>query len=171
MSATTRQNERRRLRRAVLKKINDVVDPCSAAAGAPAGLVDFGLVRSIRLRQSEDGHWRVGVQIMLTEPGCIMGGPFAVRIHERVKLLPDVASVDVEIDSVGSWTEASMSKRYARQLAATRAQRMIPIASHPASGDFGMNGLIVQQPLLASSLLVHGEQEVVTLHTKGDVHR
>lgn len=129
MNSMMQQNERRRLRRAVLKKINDVVDPCSAAAGAPAGLVDFGLVRSIRLKQCEDGHWSVGVQIMLTEPGCIMGGPFAVRIHERVKLLPNVASVEVKIDPVGDWTEASMSKKYARQLAATRAaQRVIPIA-------------------------------------------
>jgi len=132
---TQQQNERRRLRRAVLKRINEVVDPCSAAAGAPAGLVDFGLVRAIRLIQCEDGRWSVGVEIMLTEPGCIMGGPFAVRIDDRVKLLPDVASVEVKIDSVGDWTEASMSKKYARQLAATRAQRVIPIAIQQAAAQ------------------------------------
>jgi len=132
--ARTRQNERRRLRRAVLKKINEVVDPCSAAAGAPAGLVDFGLVRALHLRQREGGHWCVGVRLALTEPGCIMGGPFAVRVHDRVLEVPGVIAVDVQIDPAGLWTEASMSTRYADRLATVRAERMIPIAPASAAG-------------------------------------
>lgn len=144
MSAIAQQNERRRLRRAVLKKINEVVDPCSAAAGAPAGLVDFGLVRAVHLSRREDGHWRVGVLLVLTEPGCIMGGPFAARVHDRLVEMPGVGSVDVQIDSAGLWTEASMSKRYAARLATVRGQRMIPIAQADATKFAGQSACALQ---------------------------
>ena len=123
-------NERRRFRRALLKLINEVVDPCSAVAGAPAGLVDFGLVRGVDLKRADTGAWNVCVRLMLTEPGCIMGGPFAVRVRDKLASFPAMASLEVRIESVGMWSEASMSKAYATRLATVRAGRVIPIVRH-----------------------------------------
>ena len=123
-------SERRAFRRALLKLINEVVDPCSIVAGAPAGLVDFGLVRGVDLQRADAGTWNVCVRLMLTEPGCIMGGPFAVRVRDKLASLPAVASLDVRIESVGMWSEASMSKDYATKLADARAGRVIPSAHH-----------------------------------------
>ena len=120
-------NERRRFRRALLKLINEVVDPCSTVAGAPAGLVEFGLVRGVDLQRADTGAWNVCVRLMLTEPGCIMGGPFAVRVRNKLASVPSVASLDVRIESVGMWSEELMGKAYAARLAAARASRVIPI--------------------------------------------
>jgi metal-sulfur cluster biosynthetic enzyme len=129
-TASQRQesNERRRFRRTLLKLIDEVIDPCSAVAGAPAGLVEFGLVRGVDLKRAATGGWDVCVRLMLTEPGCIMGGPFAVRVSDKLASLPAIASLDVQIESVGMWSEAAMGKAYATRLAAARAQRVIPIA-------------------------------------------
>jgi metal-sulfur cluster biosynthetic enzyme len=132
-SQRTDYNERRRIRRALLKLINEVIDPCSTVAGAPAGLVEFGLVRGVDLKRAETGGWNVGVRLMLTEPGCIMGGPFAVRVRDKLASFPALASLDVRIESVGMWSEASMSKAYATRLATARAGRVIPIAQHHAA--------------------------------------
>lgn len=123
-------SERRTFRRALLRLINEVVDPCSIVAGAPAGLVDFGLVRGVDLQRADAGSWNVCVRLMLTEPGCIMGGPFAVRVRDKLASHPAVASLEVRIESVGMWSEASMSKEYATKLADARAGRVIPIARH-----------------------------------------
>lgn len=121
-------NARRRMRRALLKRINEIVDPCSIVSGAPAGLVDFGLIRGIDLNRGGGGKWNVRVRLTLTEPGCIMGGPFAMRIRDKLVHLPGIASVDVRIEAGELWTEASMSKGYATQLAAARAERIAPVA-------------------------------------------
>jgi len=123
-------SERRAFRRALLRLINEVVDPCSIVAGAPAGLVDFGLVRGVDLERTDAGTWNVCVRLMLTEPGCMMGGPFAVRVRDKLASLPAVASLEVRIESVGMWSEASMRKEYAAKLADARARRVIPIAQH-----------------------------------------
>ena len=70
------------------------------------------------------------VRLMLTEPGCIMGGPFAVCVRDKLASLSAMASLDVRIESVGMRSEASMSKAYATRLAAARAGRVIPIVQH-----------------------------------------
>jgi metal-sulfur cluster biosynthetic enzyme len=112
--------ERRKVRLRLRTLINEVIDPCSAVAGAPVGLVDFGLLRGIDLERAPDDTWKVGVRLTLTEPGCMMGGPFAMRIREKLSTVPQVASVDVRIESIGLWRETSMSRGYAEKLAGVR---------------------------------------------------
>lgn len=121
------QNLRRRLRRGLRKQINEIVDPCSTAAGAPAGLVDFGLIRGVYLSKADAGRWKVCVRLVLTEPACIMGGPFAMRIRDKLTPLPDVASVEVRIEPVGSWTEADMSPAYRSRLNERRRAQYISL--------------------------------------------
>jgi metal-sulfur cluster biosynthetic enzyme len=63
--------------------LNEIVDPCSAAAGAPAGLDDMGLVRSVEVAE-RDGRVTVSVRIGVTEPGCFMIYPFAREARQRL---------------------------------------------------------------------------------------
>lgn len=130
--AAVSSRERRELRLRVRKLINEVIDPCSVVAGAPVGLVDFGLLRGIDLKQAPDHTWKVTVRLTLTEPGCMMGGPFAMRIREKLSSLHQVALVDVRIVSSGLWSEASMNKSYADTLAGAR--RLIQLGTQPKRG-------------------------------------
>lgn len=103
-------------------QLNQIVDPCSLVAGAPAGLVELGLVRSLELRETPDGA-AVRVRIGVTEPGCMMGASFAIKAREQLTALDGVASVDVELDHAGDWDPADIDPRYAERLAAVRAAK------------------------------------------------
>jgi metal-sulfur cluster biosynthetic enzyme len=103
-------------------QLNEIIDPCSIAAGAPAGLVEMGLVRDVTLREGPEGAV-VRVRIGLTEPGCMMGASFVVHARESLERLPDVDRVDVELEHDCDWTPRDLDPRYARRLQAARAQR------------------------------------------------
>jgi metal-sulfur cluster biosynthetic enzyme len=103
-------------------QLNEIIDPCSIAAGAPAGLVEMGLVRDVTVRQAPEGA-AVRVRIGLTEPGCMMGASFVVRARESLERLPGVGHVDVELEHDCDWTPRDLDSRYARRLQAAGAQR------------------------------------------------
>jgi metal-sulfur cluster biosynthetic enzyme len=102
--------------------LNEIVDPCSAAAGSPAGLVDMGLVRHVDVQHAPEGA-RVTVTIGLTEPACWMGFPFAKQATERLRALPGVSEVDVRLDPTADWSPSSMSPEYRQRLARDRLVR------------------------------------------------
>lgn len=102
--------------------LNSVIDPCSTAAGAPAGLDDMGLVRSVTIRPEADGAL-VSVVLGITEPACLMGLPFQATAFERLSQLEGVARVEVTLDEKLMWTEAELSPAYARRLADVRLTR------------------------------------------------
>jgi metal-sulfur cluster biosynthetic enzyme len=102
--------------------LNEVADPCSVAAGAPAGLDDMGLIRDVEVREGPAGA-HVTVGIGLTEPTCLMGPAFVQSAEERLSSLEGVAGVDVSLRSGRDWTPARMSPGYARRLAHVRAAR------------------------------------------------
>ena len=102
--------------------LDGIVDPCSAAAGAPAGLVEMGLVRAVEVRPGPAGA-SVRVSIGLTEPGCLMGIPFTRTARERLTALPGVASVRVDLDPDVEWTPRRLAPAYAERLEAVRSRR------------------------------------------------
>lgn len=102
--------------------LNEIVDPCSAAAGSPAGLVDMGLVRHVDVRHGPAGT-RVSVTIGLTEPGCWMGFPFTKQATERLRGLPGVSEVNVRLDPSAIWAPSDMSPEYRQRLARDRLVR------------------------------------------------
>ena len=102
--------------------LNEIVDPCSAAAGAPAGLVDMGLVRRIEVRAGRTGA-RIDVVLGLTEPTCLMGFPFLRSARERLSALPEVEQVEVSLDPAFEWTPAALDPAYAERLERRRALR------------------------------------------------
>jgi metal-sulfur cluster biosynthetic enzyme len=102
--------------------LNRIHDPCSCAAGMPAGLVDMGLVRHVEVTDAGDGA-RVHVTLRVTEPGCMMGAPFASEAAKRLGALPGVAAVEVSLDHVADWTPEDMTPEYRRRLEDHRAER------------------------------------------------
>jgi metal-sulfur cluster biosynthetic enzyme len=100
--------------------LNEIVDPCSRAAGAPAGLADMGLVRRIDVH---DGGSRVEVVLALTEPTCLMGFPFMRSARDRLAALPGVERVEVSLDPAFEWTPAELSPAYAARLERRRASQ------------------------------------------------
>jgi metal-sulfur cluster biosynthetic enzyme len=102
--------------------LDEIVDPCSVVAGAPAGLAEMGLVREVSVGESPAGAV-VRVRIGLTEPGCMMGASFVVKARERLAALPGVARVDVELDHAADWHPSDADPAYQERLRSVRAER------------------------------------------------
>jgi metal-sulfur cluster biosynthetic enzyme len=105
----------------VAEVLDSVVDPCSAVAGAPAGLSDMGLVKRVEIA-SEGEKSRVTVVLRLTHPSCMMGPLFIESVEQGLLALDAVESAEVTLDADYSWTEEDMSDEYRRRLAAHRAE-------------------------------------------------
>jgi metal-sulfur cluster biosynthetic enzyme len=97
-------------------ELDAIIDPCSAVAGVPAGLVSMGLVRDLRV----DPTGEISLTIGVTEPTCLMGWPFAREAEERLGRLPGVRHVSVKLDNATPWTPDDMSPAYSRRLRAAR---------------------------------------------------
>jgi metal-sulfur cluster biosynthetic enzyme len=103
-------------------ELDRVIDPCSAAAGAPAGLVEMGLVRELSVHE-EPGGAAVRLRIGVTEPGCLMGASFAVQARQRLERLDGVISVHIELDHRADWEPGDIAPGYRLRLEAVRDQR------------------------------------------------
>jgi metal-sulfur cluster biosynthetic enzyme len=106
----------------VRARLNSIVDPCSLAAGAPAGIDEMGLVRAVDVDETPRGAV-IRVRIGLTEPGCMIGASFVARAHECLEPLPGVASVEVTLEHDCDWTPADLDPGYASRLHAVREAR------------------------------------------------
>lgn len=118
----------------VREVLNGVVDPCSVAAGSPAGLADMGLVRRVELTPAADGSGATDVRVVIgvTDYGCVMGAPFAMEAYKLLATLPGVGRVDVELDGEFDWLPDDMSPAYRRRLAEVHAEgrrRLAPAAA------------------------------------------
>jgi metal-sulfur cluster biosynthetic enzyme len=107
----------------VAAALNAVIDPCSAAAGEPAGLLEMGIVQRVRI----DARW-VEVTLLPTFAGCLFSGLFAETITQRLDELPWCRRATVEMTAEELWTEARMSPGLARRLARRRALARAAIA-------------------------------------------
>lgn len=92
--------ERRRER--IREELNEVIDPCSAAAGTELGIVEMGLVDSIEI----DGG-SVTVRMRLTTPVCTMVPYFIEEVESRVGSLDWVTDVSLDTDT-GLWEPSMM---------------------------------------------------------------
>jgi metal-sulfur cluster biosynthetic enzyme len=111
------------IREAIAARLEAIVDPCSAAANLPAGLVSMGLVREISVDERSDGvHARV--TLCITEPGCMMGAIFQVNVKQALEALPEIVDAEVEVDYGYVWGPDDLEPEYRRRLAETRRRRM-----------------------------------------------
>jgi metal-sulfur cluster biosynthetic enzyme len=113
--------------------LNEIIDPCSAAAGCSAGLDEMGLVRAVDLRETASGT-DIRVVIGVTEYGCLMGAPFANEAYKRLQALPGAASITVELDGEFDWDRDDMRADYQERLKHHRLGRgllRIPVVVMP----------------------------------------
>lgn len=96
--------------------LNDIIDPCSIQAGAPAGLVDLGLVRSVSFTPTAEGGWGVEVTITITHPFCMMAGVFINEIRKRLIQIDGIDAVEATLDSSTMWTPQLMTPAYRERL-------------------------------------------------------
>jgi metal-sulfur cluster biosynthetic enzyme len=109
-----------RSRRAeVAQTLNGIVDPCSAAAGVPIGLVDMGIIDGISVTDRD-----VVIRMLPTFPACLFVGVFQAEITKRISSISWCADVVVELaPSDPPWEEDRMSADARARLAHARAVR------------------------------------------------
>jgi metal-sulfur cluster biosynthetic enzyme len=110
--------------------LNTIVDPCSRAAGATAGIADMGLVRQLEVQQGPEGA-SIRVVIGVTEPGCLMGAAFVNDARKLLQELPGVAEVQVSMDHAFDWTPEDMSPAYHARLEQLRQRRRAAVGIIP----------------------------------------
>jgi metal-sulfur cluster biosynthetic enzyme len=103
--------------------LDEIVDPCSRAAGAPAGISEMGMIPSIMIDARDDGRVDIGVKLLVTHPFCMMSSIFISEIDQRLSAIETIASVKVELDTADVWTPEMMSDDYRIRLEAQRARR------------------------------------------------
>jgi metal-sulfur cluster biosynthetic enzyme len=103
--------------------LDEIVDPCSRVAGAPAGISEMGMIPSIAIVPHEDGRVDVGVKLMVTHPFCMVSTIFIAEIDQRLCAIETIASVKVEMETSDVWTPDMMSPEYRARLEAQRAKR------------------------------------------------
>ena len=111
---------------AVREALDSVADPCSAAAGAPAGLFEMGLVREISVKRHTGGGSAVQVVLCLTEPTCWMGFPFVASAKEALERVDGVEAVEVSLADDSDWNETHAQPAWRERLAAARRRRGVP---------------------------------------------
>lgn len=108
-----------RLEAAIREALDAIVDPCSAVAGAPAGLLTMGLIRRLELAHEPEGA-AVRLTIGVTEPSCLMGAAFLEEARQRVSAVPGVARVEATLDTEHGWVPGDMDATYGARLTARR---------------------------------------------------
>jgi probable FeS assembly SUF system protein SufT len=76
----------------------------------PIDIVNLGLVYLCQAIQLPDGGFRLDVRMTLTAPGCGMGTAIADEAREKLRSIPGVAEVDVDLVWEPPWSREMMSE-------------------------------------------------------------
>ena len=76
----------------------------------PINIVDLGLVYDCEVRQNADGTRAVEVRITLTAPGCGMGDILVDDVRDKIKRIPTVTEVNVELTFDPPWNQSMMTE-------------------------------------------------------------
>ena len=82
----------------------------------PVNIVDLGLVYDCKVTSAPEGGSNVEVKMTLTAPGCGMGGVIAGDAEQKIRDLPGVNDVHVEIVWDPIWNQSMMSDAARLQL-------------------------------------------------------
>ncbi len=81
----------------------------------PVNIVDLGLVYSCEVAPSNGGD-KISVRFALTAPGCGMGDVLKMDMETKLRSLPGVAEVEVDITFDPPWDQSRMSDAARLQL-------------------------------------------------------
>ena len=76
----------------------------------PVNIVDLGLVYRCEMRTDENGERVVDVDMTLTAPGCGMGDILVDDVRSKLKLVPTITQVNVELTFDPPWSHNMMSE-------------------------------------------------------------
>jgi probable FeS assembly SUF system protein SufT len=76
----------------------------------PINIVELGLVYECAIEKSASGQRSVDVRMTVTAPGCGMGEILVDDVREKLKLLPTVSTVSVELVFDPPWSQEMMSE-------------------------------------------------------------
>ena len=99
------------LREKIIEALKTCYDP-----EIPVNIVDLGLVYDCQLTPLPEGGNRVDVKMTLTAPGCGMGGVIASDAEQKIREVPGVTDVHVEVVWDPIWNQSMMSDAARLQL-------------------------------------------------------
>jgi metal-sulfur cluster biosynthetic enzyme len=111
----------------VMSALEEVVDPCSITAGAPLSVVDMGLVSDLVV--GDEG--RVSLSMRATSAMCTMIAGIMKDAENRLVQIEGVTRVEITLHSGAIWTEADMTEKGRRALAARREKSRAEVAVRP----------------------------------------
>lgn len=76
----------------------------------PVNIVELGLVYHCQATPLPSGGHRVEVKFTLTAPGCGMGGVLKADLERKIRQLPGVTELDVEVVFEPPWNQDMMSE-------------------------------------------------------------
>ena len=96
---------------AIWEELKTVFDP-----EIPVNIVDLGLVYSLNIEEKENDNYNVNVTMTLTAPGCGMGPVSAEDAKNKMRDVPGVTEVDVELVWDPPWNQDMISEEGKMQL-------------------------------------------------------
>jgi probable FeS assembly SUF system protein SufT len=76
----------------------------------PMDIVELGLVYGLELRKAEEGGVDVAIELTLTAPGCGMGQILKDDVDQKIRSLPGVHAVEVDLVFEPPWSPDLMSE-------------------------------------------------------------
>ena len=76
----------------------------------PVNIVDLGLIYRCEMRMDAEGNRVVDVDMTLTAPGCGMGDILVDDVRSKLKLVPTISQVNVELTFDPLWNHNMMSE-------------------------------------------------------------
>jgi len=75
----------------------------------PVNIVDLGLVYSCDVSDRPEGGKKVDIKMTMTAPGCGMGGVLKDDVERKVRALPGVGAVQVDVVWDPPWDQSRMT--------------------------------------------------------------
>ena len=97
--------------RMVWDQLKTVYDP-----EIPVNIVDLGLIYGCAIAEHEQGGKKIDVQMSLTAPGCGMSDVLKADVEAKLRRLPEVKEVKVEVVFDPPWNPGRMSEAAKLQL-------------------------------------------------------
>jgi len=76
----------------------------------PVNIVDLGLIYNCEMSPVENGGRVVSVTMTLTAPGCGMGDILVDDVRSKLRLVPTISKVEVELTFDPPWNHSMMSE-------------------------------------------------------------
>lgn len=76
----------------------------------PVNIVDLGLIYTQEVKETENGHYLARIEMTLTAPGCGMGEVLKSDVEKKIKDIPLIEDVVVDLVFDPPWDSSKMSE-------------------------------------------------------------